>query len=126
MLLQFAFGEELADVGRHALPDSGNFQKGLVVLVDIGQLYVQAFNSFSSAAVGADAKRVVIPHLHQVGSFVEDVGNGFVVEAHERILAIGSWQMAVGSKSEAFSNLKEAFSDQHSAFSLLPFFRIIT
>ena len=36
---------------------------------------------FSGAAVGADAKRVVAIDLHQVGGFVENVRDGFVIQA---------------------------------------------
>src|SRR5262249_2212363 len=62
-------------------------QQRFFVLIHVRELGLQGFDCLGSPTVGANSKWIVVPHLHEVGGFVEDVGNGLVVEqGHGEIL----------------------------------------
>ncbi len=72
---------QLLDVGRHTLADAGNLQQLLGLVDQPRDLLRQSFERLGGAAIGADAEGVVAVDLHQIGGFVEDVGDGLVVHA---------------------------------------------
>ena len=80
MLSELACLAELLDVGGHAFADAGNFQQLLGLAEQGRDLLGRGLKGFGGAAIGADAKGVVAVDLHEIGGFVEDVRDGFVVQ----------------------------------------------
>ena len=79
MKLELAGLRQFLDISRHALADTGDLEKLFDVFAQLGYLTRMTLESFGRATVGADTKRVVAVDLHEIGGFVEDGGDGFVV-----------------------------------------------
>ena len=71
---------EILQVRAHALADAGNFEQLLGFGNQRPDGLVERFDGFGGAAIGADAEGIVAVDLHQVGGFVQDGGDGLVVE----------------------------------------------
>ena len=80
MLPELACLAELLDVGGHAFADAGNFQQLLGLAEQGRNLVGRGLNRLGGAAIGADTESVVAVDLHQIGGFVEDVRDGFVIQ----------------------------------------------
>src|SRR5208282_1646482 len=78
---KFAAAAQVLNVRRHAFADAGNLEKPLRLIEQGRDLFWSSFESFSRAAIGANAERVVAVDLHQIGGFVKDVGDGLIVHA---------------------------------------------
>ena len=80
-----AGGDEVADVGGHALADAGDGEQRLGVGLgggDGGELGGLLLDGLGGAAVGADAEGIGGVDLEQRGGLFEQAGDGDVV--HER------------------------------------------
>ena len=73
------FLKHLLHVQQHALADAGNGQHFLGFADQVGDLLRLRFNGFGGVAVRADAERILAVDFEQVGGFIENAGNGFVV-----------------------------------------------
>ena len=71
--------EQFLQVGEHSLADAGNGEHLLGIADDFFDLVRMIFDGLRGIAVGADAEGILAVDLQQVGSFVEDVGNGLVI-----------------------------------------------
>ena len=76
---EFALFEHFLQVGQHAFADARDGENFLGFVDDVGDLLGLGFDSFSRVAVRADAERISAVDFEQVGGFVEDAGDGFVV-----------------------------------------------
>ena len=63
------------------LPMPWNGQDLFGLADDVRDLLGLSFDGFGGVAVGADAERVSAVDFEQVGSFVENAGDGLVVHA---------------------------------------------
>src|SRR5579859_1479313 len=98
-----------------ALADPRNGQQLLLVANQAGDGLAQRFDGLGRAPVRANAERVVASDLHEIGGFVEDGGNGFVVQgslrlAHAIIFSSGtSCQLPVACRQfyERLKSLRE-------------------
>src|SRR5271157_89337 len=94
---------QLLDVCRHAFAYAGNLQQLLRLIEQGGRLLRESFEGLSGAAIRADTEGVVAVDLHQIGGFVEDVGDGLVVHAKcpSEIVTCGAvLRRGVGSSPE--------------------------
>ena len=64
---------------KHSLADAGNRQNFLGFANDVLDLLGKIFDGLRGVAIGADAKRILPVDLEQIGGFVEDRGDGFIV-----------------------------------------------
>ena len=71
--------EKHLQIGQHAFANTLYFEKFLRLLNQVGHLLRQRFNGLRCVAIGAHAKRVLPVDLQQIGSLVENSGDGFVV-----------------------------------------------
>ena len=69
----------LLQVDEHAFADSGNGEDLFRLADDFRNLLRQALNGFGGVSVRSDAKRILRINLEQVGSLVQNAGNGFIV-----------------------------------------------
>ena len=108
MRAELAAAAQLLDVGGHAFADAGNLQQLLGFVDQCRDLLGQAFEGLGGAAIGADAERVVAIDLHEIGGFVEDVGDGFVVHARYpmRNCNVEKRCAVRGAKSRSLAGLK--------------------
>ena len=74
-----AFFHHLLQVEEHALADSGNGQDLFGLADDFRNLLRQSFNRFCGVSIRTNAKRILPVYLEQVGSLIQNSGNGFVV-----------------------------------------------
>ena len=74
-----SFFKDLLHVQQHALADAGNFQHLFRFADDVSDLVGKRFNGLGSGAVGANAKGILTIDFKQVGSLVEDAGDGAIV-----------------------------------------------
>src|SRR5208283_1205733 len=81
MKFEFATAAQLLNVGRHALADAGDLEQLLRFVDQSRDLLGEPFERFGGAAIGADTEGVVAVDLHEISGFVEDVGDGLVVQA---------------------------------------------
>ena len=88
MLFELSGLAELLDVGGHALADAGNFQQLLRLAEQGSNLVGRGLDRLGRAAIGADTEPVVAVDLHEIGGFVEDVRDGFVIQG-ESALPVG-------------------------------------
>ena len=78
-----SFFEHFLQVQQHSLADAGDGEDLLGFADQVGNLLRLGFDGFGGVAVGADAEGILAVDFEQVGSFVEDAGDGFVV--HEKL-----------------------------------------
>ena len=71
--------EQFLQVDQHAFADAGDGEHFLRFGDDVFDLLGVILDGLSGVAVGADAERILAVDFEQVGGFVEDVGDGFVV-----------------------------------------------
>src|SRR5436309_2018623 len=86
-------------MGAHGLANTGNFQKFFRFADQLGNRLRQRLNGFGGAAVRADAEWVVAANLHEIGGFVKDVGEKFVVHLTQFYRAAGSISRSATSRS---------------------------
>ncbi len=79
MQRKFSFLEHFLHVHQHAFADSRDRENFLRFVDQVGNLLRLSFNRFGGIAVGADAEGILAVNFKQVGSFVKDAGDGFVV-----------------------------------------------
>lgn len=72
--------ENLLEILEHTFADTGDGEDFLGFGDDVGDLLGIAFNGVGGVAVGSDTKGVVAIDFHEIGSFVEDSGDAFVVD----------------------------------------------
>ena len=85
--LDAAIFEKHLQIGQHAFANALYFEKFLRLLDQVGHLLRQRFNSLRSVAIRAHSKRVLPVDLQQIGSLVENSGDGFVV--HPKLSSFG-------------------------------------
>ena len=76
---KFALFEHFLQVGQHAFADAGDGENFLGFVDDVGDLLGLGFDGFGGVAIRADAEGISAVDFEQVGGFVEDAGDGFVV-----------------------------------------------
>ena len=81
MKSQAAFAQHLLYIGEHSLADAGNGQHFFFVRHQLRDLLRKGFDSFGGIAIGANAERICGVDFKQVGSFVENSGDGLIVHA---------------------------------------------
>ena len=79
-----AFFKHFLQVQQHSLADAGDGENFLGFADQVCNLLRQGFDGFCGVAVGADAEGILAVDFEQVGGFVEDAGDGFVVHAKLR------------------------------------------
>ena len=79
MRFNAAIFKKLQQIGLHAFADALNFEKFFRLRDQVGHLLRQRLNGFRGVAIRAHAKRVLPVDLQQIGSFVEESGDGFIV-----------------------------------------------
>src|SRR3954468_16930110 len=84
---QLAFASDLAQVRSHTLADARNLQQFFLVGNDLADLLRKSFDGFGGTSIGTYAEGVVAADLHQVGSLVKRICDGFVVQAVSAILS---------------------------------------
>src|SRR5262250_1545967 len=87
----------------HALADSWDFQNFLRLANDFGNLLRQTFNGFGSIAIRPDAERILPIDFHQVGGFVQDAHDGFVVHRERLNNCTG-----MGKRANRLSQMKSS------------------
>ena len=78
---ELAFFEHLLQVQQHAFADAGDCEHLLGLVDQVGDLLRLGFDGLGGIAVGAHAEGILAVDFEQVGSFVENAGDGFVVHA---------------------------------------------
>ena len=76
---KFAFLEHFLQVHQHAFADAGDGQHFLGIIDQVGDLLGLGLDGFGGVAVRADAEGILPVDFEQVGGFVENAGDGFVV-----------------------------------------------
>ena len=71
--------EEFLQILQHALADAGNSQHLLGFANNVANLLGMILNRLRRVAVRTDAKRILPIDFQQVGSFVQNRGDGFIV-----------------------------------------------
>ena len=79
MQRKFALLEHFLQVQQHAFADAGDGEHFLGLADQFGDLLGLGFNGFGGVAVGADAEGILTVDFEQVGGFVENAGDGFVI-----------------------------------------------
>jgi hypothetical protein len=74
-----AIFEEFLQVQQHAFADAGDGENFLGFADDVFDLLGEVFDGLGGVAVGANAEGIGRIDFEQVGGFVEDRGDGFVV-----------------------------------------------
>src|SRR5579872_579660 len=85
---QLAFFEHFLEILEHAFADAGNLENLLRFADQIGNLLWVGLDGLGGVAVRADAKRILAVNFEQVGGFVENARNGFVVHSGRTIQII--------------------------------------
>ncbi len=75
--------KKMLEVGEHALADAGDGEQFFGILDQVGDLVRQSLDGLGGVAVGADAEGILAVDFEQVGGFVENSGDGFVVHGRE-------------------------------------------
>jgi hypothetical protein len=76
---ELAVLEEFLQVDQHPFADAGNGQNLLGFGDDVFDLLRVIFDGLGGIAVGADAERILAVDFEQIGGFVENRGDGFIV-----------------------------------------------
>src|ERR1700687_683887 len=94
-----AIFEKHLQIGQHSFANARHCKKFFRLLNQVGHLLRQRFNGLRRIAIGAHAKRVLPVDLQQIGSLVENSGDGFVVHselsAREKIVTLKKASAAV-------------------------------
>ena len=98
--LDGALLEKMLQIGEHAFANAGHGEKLLGLVDQIGDLLRQRFNGLGGVAIGTNAEGVLAVDFEQVGSFVENSGDGFVVHGRRYCSAQCSRQLSVLVKSK--------------------------
>ncbi len=89
MLAQTAFFEELLDVQQHAFADAGNSSSFFGSLIMSAICCGRASIASAAIAVGTNAEGILAIDFEQVGGFIEDAGDGFVVHGQGQLYPAG-------------------------------------
>ncbi len=81
VLLELAGVADLGEVVGHALADAGDLKKSFLIADEIRHLISEPVDGFGSVAVGADTERVLRVDLHEIGGFVKQGCDGFVIHS---------------------------------------------
>jgi len=100
--------EQLLQIDQHAFADAGDSEHFLGFGDDVFDLLGMIFHSLGCVAVGANAERILTVDFEQVGGFVKNVGDGFVVHG----LKLNQDQGGVPASREGGSLERQGF---HSA-----------
>ena len=76
---KFSFLEHLLQVYQHAFADAGDSQDFFGIIYQVGDLLGLGLDGFGGVAVRTDAEGILPVNFEQVGGFVENAGDCFVV-----------------------------------------------
>ena len=76
--------EEFLQVVEHAFANTGNLKNLLGVRDQVGDALRQVFDGLRGVPIGANAERILPIDFEQVGSFVQQVGDGLVIHAGDQ------------------------------------------
>ena len=74
-----AVSEQFLQVQQHPFADAGDGKNFLGFANEISNGLRQIFDGLGGIAVGADAERICCVNFEQIGGFIQDRGDGFVV-----------------------------------------------
>jgi hypothetical protein len=89
-----AFFEHFLQVRQHSLANARDGEDFLGFADQVCDLLGKGFDGLGGIAVGADAEGILAVDFEQVGGFVENAGDGFVVHAESKITTF--WQKLTG------------------------------
>ena len=75
---------------QHAFSDAGYFKHLFGLGDQICDLLRQSLDGLGRISIRADAKRILTVNLEQVGSFIKNAGDGFVIHAEVKIKQISA------------------------------------
>ena len=76
---KFSFLEHFLQVDQHAFADAGDGEDFFGIVDQVGDLLGLGLDGFGGVAVRTDAEGILPVNFEQVGGFVENAGDGFVV-----------------------------------------------
>src|SRR5205807_6684876 len=76
--------EEFLQVVEHTFANTGNLKNLLRIRDQVGDALRQVFDRLRGVAIGANAERILPIDSEQVGSFVQQVGDGLVIHAGDQ------------------------------------------
>src|SRR5437016_3907444 len=101
-----AFFEHLLHVRQHAFADAGDLQDLLRFADQLGNLLWQGFDRLGCIAIRANAKRILAIDFEQIGSFVENSGDGFIIHAELKIKQVGGGRARADHQSALLGTLQ--------------------
>src|SRR5207245_7905812 len=101
-----AFFEQLLHVRQHAFADAGDLQDLLRFADQLGNLLWQGFDRLGCIAIRANAKRILAIDFEQIGSLVENSGDGFIIHAELKIKQDGDGRTRANQQSALLGTLQ--------------------
>ncbi len=83
------FFEDLLQIREHSLANARDREHLLRLTDQVCDLLRKGLDRLSGVAIGTDAKGILPVDFEQIGSLVQDVGDGFVVHGYDEIVSPG-------------------------------------
>src|SRR5258706_489478 len=85
MNLEASRPEQLLKVCQHAFANARHREKVLGFLNQFGNLLRQCLDGGCGIAIGSDAERILGVDLEQIGGFVQNTGDGLVIQGKRKL-----------------------------------------
>ncbi len=109
MDLDCALLKKMLQVGEHALADAGDCQQLFGFGDQIGNLLGQRLDRLGGIAVGTNAEGILAVDFEQVGGFVENSSDGFVVHKRNNCSACGSGARVVAGLAPRSARIESSY-----------------